>query len=205
MIINFTDKHQFHTRLQLKGQTIEIVPKMKILGTVVTDRLSWDENCAILVKKVNAWMQLLKTVWSFGFSKEELVHLWKIFCRSILEQTCVLWDSGLTEQNRTDLERTQKTFTKLVLQEEYTDYKSALLTLQLETLEIRQKTLSLNFAMFSLADGLLRDLFPLRRKAHLMKTRSKDKYKITHANTERFKNSHVLTKQSMLNREELTK
>ena len=136
MIINFTDKHQFHTRLQLKGQNIEIVPKMKILGTVVTDRLSWDENCSILVKKVNARMQLLRKVWSFGSSKEEMVHLWKIFCRSILEQTCVLWDSGLTEQNRTDLERTQKTFTKLVLQEEYTDYKSALLILQLETLEI---------------------------------------------------------------------
>ena len=137
MIINFTDKHQFHTRLQLKGQTIEIVPKMKILGTVVTDRLSWDENCTILVKKVNARMQLLRKVWSFGSSKEEMVHLWKIFCRSILEQTCVLWDSGLTEQNRTDLERTQNTFTKLVLEEEYTDYKSALPTLQLETLEIR--------------------------------------------------------------------
>ena len=133
MIIYFTDKHQFHTRLQLKGQTIEIVQKMKILGTVVTDRLSWDENCSILVKKVNARMQLLRKVWSFGSSKEEMVHLWKIFCRSILEQTCVLWDSGLTEQNRADLERTQKTFTKLVLQEEYTDYKSALLILQLET------------------------------------------------------------------------
>ena len=150
-------------------------------------------------------MQLLRKGWSFGSSKEEMVHLWKIFCRSILEQTCVLWDSGLTEQNRTDLERTQKTFTKLVLQEEYTDYKSALLTLQLETLEIRRKTLSLNFAKSSLADGLLRDLFPLQRKAHLMKTRSKDKYKITHANTERFKNSPVLTMQRMLNREELTK
>ena len=44
MIINFTDKYQFHTRLQLKGQNIEIVQKMKILGTVVTNNLSWDEN-----------------------------------------------------------------------------------------------------------------------------------------------------------------
>ena len=86
---------------------------MKILGTVVTDQLSWDENCSILVKKVNARMQLLRKVRSFGSSNEEMVHLWKLFCRSILEQTCVLWDSGLTEQNRNDLERTQKTFTNL--------------------------------------------------------------------------------------------
>ena len=81
---------------------------MKILGTVVTNNLSWDENCSILIKKVNARMQLLRKVWTFGSSSEEMVHLWKLFCRSILEQTCVLWDSGLTEQNRNDLERTQK-------------------------------------------------------------------------------------------------
>ena len=30
MIVNFTDNHQFHTRLQLKGQNVEVVPKMKI-------------------------------------------------------------------------------------------------------------------------------------------------------------------------------
>ena len=201
MIINFTDKYQFHTRLQLKGQNIEIVQKMKILGTVVTNNLSWDENCSILIKKVNARMQLLRKVWTFGSSSEEMVHLWKLFCRSILEQTCVLWDSGLTEQNRNDLERTQKTFTKLVLQENYENYTSALDILQLETLESRRKFLSLKFAKSSLADGLLRDLFPIKTKAHSMKTRRKNKYKIFHANTERFKNSPVLTMQRMLNKE----
>ena len=112
-------------------------------------------------------MQLLRKVRSFGSSNEEMVHLWKLFCRSILEQTCVLWDSGLTEQNRTDLERIQKTFAKLVLQETYSNYASALDILQLETLECRRKALSLKFARSSLADGLLRDLFPLKKKSSL--------------------------------------
>ena len=57
-------------------------------------------------------MQLLRKVWSFGSSKEEMVHSWKTFCRGILEQTCVLWDSSLTQQNRTYLERTQKNICK---------------------------------------------------------------------------------------------
>ena len=146
-------------------------------------------------------MQLLRKVWTFGSSSEEMVHLWKLFCISILEQTCVLWDSGLTEQNRNDLERTQKTFTKLVLQENYANYKSALDILQLETLESRRKSLSLKFAKSSLADGLLRDLFPMKTKAHSTKTRRKNKYEIFHASTERFKNSPVLTMQRMLNKE----
>ena len=40
MIINFTEKHQFTTRLQLKGENIEVVNKMKILGTIIDDKLS---------------------------------------------------------------------------------------------------------------------------------------------------------------------
>jgi hypothetical protein len=35
MIFNYTDNYQFTTRLELKGKNIEIVEKMKILGTIV--------------------------------------------------------------------------------------------------------------------------------------------------------------------------
>ena len=138
-----------------------------------------------IVKKVNARMQLLRKVWSFGSTKQEMVHLWKIFCVSVLDQSCVVWDSGLTTENKADLERTQKTFTKLVLEEDYKTYPKALQALQLETLEKRRKTLTLSFIKRSLSDGTLRDLFPLRRKPHSMKTRNQNKYKTTHALTER--------------------
>ena len=90
MIINFTDNYQFTTRLQLKGENIEVLNKMKILGTIINDKLTWDENCSHLIKKVNAWMQLLRGVQSFGASNEEMVHLWKTFCRSVLELSCVV-------------------------------------------------------------------------------------------------------------------
>ena len=39
MIINFTNLHQFTSRIELKGKPIEIVNKMKILGATVTDTL----------------------------------------------------------------------------------------------------------------------------------------------------------------------
>ena len=64
MIVNFTDNHQFHTRLQLKGQNVEVVPKMKIMGTVITNTLDSGENCSLLINKVNRRMQLIKKVWS---------------------------------------------------------------------------------------------------------------------------------------------
>ena len=59
-------------------------------------------------------MQLLQKVWSFGSDYEEMVHLWKVYCLSILEQSCVVWGGSLTTENVNDLERTQKTFCKFI-------------------------------------------------------------------------------------------
>ena len=161
MVINFTDNYQFQPRLTLDDQNIEVVDKIKILGTIIENNLSWNENCMAIIRKVNARMQLLRKVWSFGSTKEEMVQLWKTFCMSVLDQSCVVWDSGLTAENKADLERTQKTFTKLVLEEDYKTYPKALQALQLETLEKRRKTLTLSFVKRSLSDGKLRVLFPL--------------------------------------------
>ena len=101
--------------------------------------MSLNENCAVLVKKV------IRTVWSFGSTKEEMVHLWKTFCLSILDQSCVVWGSSLTEENRSDLERTQKTFCKLGLEEEYHSYNEALDIVGLQNLTERRKNMTLVF------------------------------------------------------------
>ena len=100
MIINFTDNYQFHTRLKLNETNIQIVDKMKIFGTTITNQLLWNENCAILVKKVNTRMQLLRKVWSFGSNPKEMVELWNNNCLSVLDQYFVLWDSGLTLEKK---------------------------------------------------------------------------------------------------------
>ena len=200
MIINFTNNYQFQTRLQLNNQNIEVVDKIKILGTVLTNTLSWDENCTRIIKKVNARMLLLRKVWSFGSSKEEMVQLWKTFCLSLLEQSCAVWNSGLTVENETDLERTQKTFCKMVLGDKYKSYFEALTLLNLQTLKSRREILTLRFARQSLADGKLREYFPLRKKQHRMKTRNNEKYKVFKAHTQRYMNSPIISMQKLLNR-----
>ena len=56
MVINFTEKYQFQPRLKLNKNSIQVVENMKILGTIISDKLSWGENCDVLVRKVNARM-----------------------------------------------------------------------------------------------------------------------------------------------------
>ena len=97
------------------------------------------------------------------------------------------------------MERTQKTFAKLVLQEEYKNYFQTLNELGLETLKKRRKVLTLRFAQHSLADGKLHNLFPMRRKQHGMETRKEEKYKIIQANTMRYQNSPIIAMQRLLN------
>ena len=83
-------------------------------------------------------MLLLKKIQSFGATIEEMVHCWIIYCRSLLEKSAVVWSSSLSQQNKDDLERTQKAFAKLVLRNKYNEtdenpYENAVLKLNLQT------------------------------------------------------------------------
>ena len=75
MIINFTEKHQFSTRLKLNSNNIEIVESMKILGTTINKKLEWSQNCSELVKKVNKRMVSLRKILSFEANKGEMVQI----------------------------------------------------------------------------------------------------------------------------------
>ena len=57
-----------------------------------------------------------------------------------------MWHSSLTEENKSDLERVQKSAFKVLLGEKYETYENALMKLDMETLESRRISLCLAFA-----------------------------------------------------------
>ena len=54
-----------------------------------------------------------------------------LYIRSILEQSCVIWHSTLTEEDRMSLERVQKNALRNILKEKYETYENALTTLKI--------------------------------------------------------------------------
>ena len=90
------------------------------------------------------------------------------------------------------MERTQKSFAKLVLREQYKDYEHAMILLDLVTLEKRREQLSLRFVESSIKNGKLNGFFKLRKTEHQMELRNPELYRTTKANTERFCNSSIL-------------
>ena len=199
MIFNFSRNHQFSTRLELSGEVLEIVNHTKLLGTVISDDLKWGRNTQNIVQKANKRMEILRKISNFGASYDDLKTIYIAYIRSILEQSCTVWNSGLTEENVKDIERVQKSALRLILAEKYQNYKNALNILELESLEDRRRVLCLEFAKKCLKNEKIKSLLFENEKLHDMKTRKSEKFFVNHANTSRLMNSPIVYMQILLN------
>ena len=203
MIFNFTKKFQFTTRLNMEDKNLEVIKNTKLLGIIIQDNLKWEKNTEFLVKKANTRMEMLRRSKSFNASEEDLKIIYVTFIRSILEQSCTVWHSSLNSENREDLERVQKNALKIILGNKYKHYTHALNYMNIESLEDRRDLLCSRFANNYLKHEKTKAMFPLNNKTRIMETRTKEKFKVNPANTERLKKSAVIFMQKMLNKEDL--
>ena len=147
MIFNETKDYKLSTRLLLNNTTIETLTETKLLGTIIDANLSWNSNTSHIIKMAYSRMQLVRKIASFNVPMEDLKHIYIIFVRSLLEQSCTVWHSMLTQENRDDLERVQKSALKIILDQKFKSYENALNILELDTLEERRDKLCLSFAI----------------------------------------------------------
>ena len=204
IIFNYTNKYQFTTRLTLDGQNVEVIDSTKLLGTIISNDLKWSLNTAVIVKKANARMELLRKVSSFGASVEDLKTIYTLFVRSLLEQSATVWHSSLTQENIEDLERVQRSALKVILKDNYESYQKALTFLDMKTLKERREELCLSFALKCLKHPKSNDMFPLNDKPNI-ETRNQEKFSVQHAYTDRLKNSGIIYMQNLLNQHEQEK
>ena len=54
MVINFCQNYQFRTRLSLKNSLLGQIHQTKLLGVIIQDNLSWEENTKSLAKRANS-------------------------------------------------------------------------------------------------------------------------------------------------------
>ena len=83
----------------------------------------------------------------------------------------------------------------------YNNYEEALKVLKMESLEDRRTRLSLKFAKNCLKNDKMKKMFPLAKNDHSMKTRAKEKFKVHHAKTKRYKHSAIPYMQRLLNKD----
>ena len=154
---------------------MEVIGSTRLLGTIITNNLSWDPNISDIVKRSNATMELLRKLYGFGVPKEDMKL---IYC---LEQSAVVWHSSLNRENMDDFEQVQKSALKIILKQNCKNYKHALTILEMDTLNDRREQRCLNFALKCLKHPSFKNMFPQNEKQHEMKTRKIDKFKVQFA------------------------
>ena len=108
MIINFCSSFQFQTRLYANNTLLQQVNQTKLTGVIISDDLSWTANTAHIVKKAYKRMIILKKLYEFQVNMSDLLHIYIIYIRSILEQNSVVWSSSITCAESVSLEGVQK-------------------------------------------------------------------------------------------------
>ena len=142
-------------------------------------------------------MIILKNLFSFGVSTGDLVQIYTLSIRSVVEQCAVVWHSSITQKERIELERIQKVALRIILKQDYVGYNHALKTTGLETLNDRRQKLCLNFAKKCVRNEQTKKMFPV--KNHQRNTRKQEKYVVPFSKTERFGKSAIPYMARLLN------
>ena len=166
MIVNFSRSNKFTTRLHIDNNLLEEVKNMTLLGFVFSNNMSMKNNTYNLIKKANQRMTIIRKLYNFSVPTKDLVQIYCLFVRSILEFNSCVWFASITEQEKEDLERVQKIACRLILREKYLSYEKSLSILQIQTLEARRLSMALNFGRKCTKNPKLRTYSQKMNKLH---------------------------------------
>ena len=86
------------------GEVIRGTPTMKALGLQLTNWPKWSAHVGWIKKTFRARLWILRNLKRSGFNCEELVHVYRSMYRPVAEYTCVVFHSGLTDEQDEQLE-----------------------------------------------------------------------------------------------------
>ena len=174
--------------LYLNGHIIERVPCSKVLGVIISSKLSWSEHITYIHGKASKRIYNIIILKRSGVATPDICKVYCACIRSILEYAAPVWHSGLTQEQSHMLENIQKRVLKIILPSH--DYDSALQICNLQTLQERRKMLSKRFfkTIKKFDDKLNYLLLPNAPERNL---RSQNVYKIPSSKTERYKNTFI--------------
>ena len=146
-------------------------------------------------------MAMLRKLKYVGTPKEDLLTIYKLFIRSVLEYCSVVFHSSLTEKQSNMIERVQKISLKLILHPHYEDYESALKSCNLTFLRTRRDQRVLAFSKKALEHPKHQSMFPISdnfvNNPHNL--RNVEKYEVNFARTHAYQQSFIPYAQKVLN------
>ena len=81
---------------------------------MITGKLKWNTNFMLWVKRAYSRLELLQQMSNFTSSIKDKIHIYKTYGRSVIEQSCVGWNSSINKMNEIELERVQKVAVSII-------------------------------------------------------------------------------------------
>ena len=188
MLFNPCKSLDFFPCMNVNDKEIEVVDEIKLLGVTISSDLKWKSNTRNMVEKASKRLWIVRRLKNLGADQDSLVDVYVKQIRPVLELAVPVWQGALSQEEKIDLERIQKSACHIILGKSYTSYKNALLLLNLETLEYRRNKLSLKFALKASKHQKFRKWFIPKQK--IVNTRNTaTKYKPVRASHARYSNS----------------
>ncbi|KAI8508610.1 hypothetical protein Bbelb_137090 [Branchiostoma belcheri] len=132
--------------LIISEQTLVTVTCIKVLGLTIQNNLKWDQQVDSMVKSSNRRLYMVRRLKRFGVSVPDLVSVYTVYVRPLLEYAVPVWHPALTTKQSKTLERIQTRACKIILGSQYSSYNMALTTLNLSSLADRRRELCRAFA-----------------------------------------------------------
>ena len=87
-------------KIELEGNDIELVEKMKILWVVLSSDMKFKRNTKYLMKRAYSRISILKRLYNLGASHSQMLDIYRKQIRSALELAVPAWHPHLAlEEN----------------------------------------------------------------------------------------------------------
>ena len=148
MLFNFSKTIDFQPEFAFSnGEIWNVVEETKLLGVVINSNLKWHSNTLNIVKKAMSRMWLLRRMKHIKLDNSFIFDYYIKEIRPVAEFGAVVWHSGLTTSQKSDIERIQKVAMKIILADSYVSYTRACAVFNVQTLDQRRVRLCTKFAV----------------------------------------------------------
>ena len=200
MLFNTAKQNDFMPEIAVDGENLEVVEEFKLLGVMISSNLKWETNTDYITNKAYKRLWMIRRLKNLGMNSKSLVKVFTTQIRSLLEFGAVTWHPMLTIENSKSIERVQRSALAIILSPDYRSYDEALAKTDLERLDKRRITLSLNFAKKAAKHPEHSKWFSKQDVDTNMQTRSvKPSYKPVQARTNRLLKSPISYFTQLLN------
>ena len=192
---------EFATRLTLNDKTLERIEEVKLVGVWLDTWLDWSKNTKEICKKAYARMTMLTKLKYVGVPATDLITIYILYIRSLVEYCSVAWHSTLTVEQSKNIENVQKLCLKVILGCEYQGYEAALEAFGLDTLSDRREEKCLKFGLKCLLHPVHKRIFPVNPQIldSPHETRNVEHFQVNWANSESYRMSAIPYIQRKLN------